>query len=601
MRRQTRNTGRGQGQKRYPFNLTCDEEERVADPLPKTIVKQSQQASYRTREQYLAAQQALYQALLERAHCPTTHPTIAFQHRLLLNNIDLPKLSADLETMLVFDTSLHAQISCLLEALFFPYGSDNNLLHDRVRNKISFPQVTGDEGRGNLFAAALKGGLSMFTIKSNLNLPYEQLYEYIIGKLVLNPLRYETPNFAFTYAYHSCNNYFIDDKNQVTTWCITDREQSGYLYREKIDGLTLNEWMQQYGGDEPVLVEILLQIIDALALAYERYNFQHHDLTGDNIIVRELSEAVNVPLSIWGEDNYALTYWIPQIVNFGDATAVINIDGEQLLLRPPTRVQESEMLDDIKRLITNLSFQVSEQGAIFACQQNLPNKRGSWEGLANMILQVYNYNPVLSGLAAGMILPLYIIGDTQRANSSGICRFYQRYFLDRLYHIQEYYDLLDLFQEGSLSEDMYTWVVDRLDEGELDVQPMIEGITQDLNSLMSRDVLDDSQVESDEERIEILDDAITNVTTVADYIYILHWYRRVVQPILKDRRQRINSFQDIIDRSHKYYQAIITRIDNFIRLLQSKLYVNDLPVSDSVPAFERLVFIAQLLPPVVEM
>lgn len=579
--------------KRYPFNLTCDEEKQVASPLPKIVVKQSQQASYSTREQYLTAQQALYQALLERAYCPTTYPTIALQHRLLLNNIDLPKLSTDLETMLVFDASLHTQLSCLLEALFISYGTDNNLLHDRVRNKISFPQVTGDEGRGNLFAVALKGGISMFTIKSNLNLPYEQLYEYLIGKFVLNPLRYDTPNFVYTYAYHSCNNYFIDEKNEVTTWCITDREQSGYLYREKIDGLTLNEWMQQYGGDDPVLVEILLQIINALALAFERYDFQHHDLSGDNIIVRELAEAVNVPISIWGEDDYILTYWIPQIVNFGDATAVVDINGERLMLRPPTRMPENEMLHDIKRLITNLSFQVSEQGAIFACQQNLPNKRGSWEGVANMILQVYNYDPVLSAPAAGMTLPLYIIAD--------ICRFYQRYFLDRLYHIQEYYDLLDVLEEVSVSEDMHEWIADRLDTKELDVQPMVLGITQDLELLMSRDVLDDSQVKSHEERVSVLENAVANITTVADYIYILHWYRRVVLPILKERGKQINGLTQIIDRSHKYYQTMITKLNNFIRHLQSKLYVNDLPVSDSVPAFERLVFIVQLLPPVVEM
>lgn len=476
-------------------------------PWPKTVIRQSQRTFYPTRERYLSAQQALYQALWERTRC-----VVDFQYRSLLH-FDLLQLSTDLETILMFDSSLQAQLGCLLESLL-PHGGE-----------INFPQETDNKG-------------TLFTIKNNPNIPHEQLYEYLIGKLVLNPLREQTPNFAYTYAYRH------------------NREHTGYLYREQIDGLTLNQWMYRYGGDDPVLVEILLQIINALAWAFERSNFQHHDLSGDNVIVRELAEAVYVPITIGDEDGYVLTHWIPQIINLGYATATY--DG--LRLRPPTRVQEHEMLHDLKRLITNLSFQVSECGMIFACQQNLPHQGGSWVAVADIIRDGYGYNPVVPREERGMVVPLCILDEHS---------FYQRYCPDRSCY-------------------------GRVDQVELDMQAII----LDLNSLLSRDILDDSQAESHEERVRVLSEAVVNVVAVADYIAVLDRYQRTRQSMV-NKKGKGRDLSQIINRGHKYYQDVITRLDNFIHHLRSKLYV-DVSMNEIVLDFERLALVVQLLPSVVD-
>lgn len=107
-----------------------------------------------------------------------------------------------------------------------------------------------------------------FLIKRYQNI-YDAVNDAFIGMTVINDLIKEIPNFCFTLSIRS------DENNTI-------------VFRENIQNI---EFLDDFLNKNPKsYTEIMIQLCLALQLAYERFYFQHGDLTPKKIFVQTLSK-----------------------------------------------------------------------------------------------------------------------------------------------------------------------------------------------------------------------------------------------------------------------------------------------------------------------
>lgn len=544
---------------------SSEEDELSCDPTGNCIVSPTYV------QKFLAKRKESLHRLREEVTCAYQSPARAFQHRLLLNNLNVELLEQDLGSFIMFDHILHEELGCLIDALVHRYTDEP--LHDRIRTTITTPTVIG-QGKSSIFTSGLQGSNDLFVVKTSVVSNFECLYEYIVGKLIINPLRAELPNFMYTYGYHECGNYATKDGKMIK-WCNTDIPDMGYLYLEKIDGIRMDDFLDQYGEDSPEFVEVMLQIINALYIADERYSFRHGGLHQQNIIIRELSEPINVPFTVLGRREYIQSQWIPQIIDFGDSTAVYN--GTRLIspIYFSMRGKSSNIFPyDLGYLLNSAAFSLRWNGSkrIRELSQRLyldgrkdPNL--TFYHIALTFIEIFGDEPIYSedqvAQSSGrrtLSLPSTIIG-----NSNG---FYQRYFITRSYHPAEYYDLVNLINKYHLS-DLREWIQNST-VTKIDVMESSKSILEQVESLVTNNPVR-GLLRKDERGIDItLYERLDIINQIADYTYVLRSYCHLVLPVMRARRlvsardeayvrkvtQAISDkYEALVKEAHRLYSA----------------------------------------------
>lgn len=516
--------------------------------------------------QFLADQREVLYRLHEEATCVTQAPADAFQHRLLLNNLDTDLLEQDLHSALMFDHSLHRELGCLMDALVHRYTDES--VHDRVRTTITRPVPIGED-KNNVFTSGFRGNAALFVIKTDTLSHLECLYEYVVGKILINPLRALIPNFMYTYGYHECSNYAVE-WGKTLRWCNTDEADMGYLYLEKINGIRMDDFLLEHKEDSPEFVEVMLQLINALYVADKHCSFRHNDLKPANIIIRELGEPINIPFTVLGRSQYVRSRWIPQILDFGISTSVY--DGKELVSPLYSNANGDRGKDfpyDLDYLLRTSSgwFRDEEEShlrelfydRLFEDGKKKSNR--TFAHIAKVFITIFGDDALHDEADEALTLPFTVIDNTHR--------FYQRYFLTRPYHLSEYYDLINLINKYNLRETPAL-------PTSTNIVQVARAISDEVLTLLnSRPEGDFLYLKRGKLHVS-LDDLLVIINTVADYAYVLLSFERMVLPLA--RKHKLISIDD-----DKYVREVIATVSHLYRGLLEEAH-------ELYPATERAFF-----------
>ena len=153
------------------------------------------------------------------------------------------------------------------------------------------------------------------------------LFEYYIGSRFLNKLRTKTPNFMYTYGIFMCNPLVnvtktTDNKDQTNlsvNFCNDNKKNNIYLLFEKIDGLSLHDFILNINSEKQLddVINCAFQIIFSLNIAQNEGQYAHNDLHSENIMLRIINSPIEHEYII-GKSKYKMKLdYISTIIDYG--------------------------------------------------------------------------------------------------------------------------------------------------------------------------------------------------------------------------------------------------------------------------------------------
>lgn len=172
----------------------------------------------------------------------------------------------------------------------------------------------------------------LFVVKvpRNISDSIQILHEYFVGIFALNNLKSYIPNFAYVFGLFRCSPPYVDKiggkKNKVLSFCQndTDYKQSTYILYENItNSVVLNDFIKKCTPIQ--ILNVLVQIIFTISMAYEMYEFTHYDLHIENVLIKELKDEIIIPYRRKnGSILYVRTKYIAVIIDLERAHVKVN-------------------------------------------------------------------------------------------------------------------------------------------------------------------------------------------------------------------------------------------------------------------------------------
>lgn len=239
----------------------------------------------------------------------------------------------DYERQSVFlDSSSLEHLACVAKDIFLFDGPNFRMGYNFVKKIITdvrligTPSVSGYAMSANLYDKYK----DMIVLKApRRNEEYTETainHELVVGK-VLNSLRSIIPNFAFVLGAFKCGSPVIrptkNEKGKIIDWCRGGAQVKYLMYENISNSISLYDYCDDCSLQE--YIEILVQIMYALMIAYEEHGFTHYDLHGENILVRTIKES---------EDGFYLPYqgdfvWankLATVIDYGNAHVYLGKD-----------------------------------------------------------------------------------------------------------------------------------------------------------------------------------------------------------------------------------------------------------------------------------
>jgi len=226
-------------------------------------------------------------------------------NRLPLYNIDLNKLS-DIFHKYYYDISV---CNIIFDLCNFIFRCDNTAYMKKYwLRKIDV--IEFEKSKQIILRSGMDNIDSLFVVKAKPKWEGEIIHEALVGIKYINKLRQYIPNFAYIFGYFTCEEYdkeLCNGKN-VIAYVVYENIPGQTLYDAIVDGLN---------GDD--FLNIYLQILLSLDLAYRNYKFTHYDLHTDNVVLRKFDDYIYV---IYPYNNgYVLvkTKYIPVIIDYANS------------------------------------------------------------------------------------------------------------------------------------------------------------------------------------------------------------------------------------------------------------------------------------------
>lgn len=216
------------------------------------------------------------------------------------------------------------------EYQFNTYSRSVNIAN--LRNTISELTTLSKEGNfGQLWQTKINKYEDLLYIKTiknpwseNSNLKDYSKHEFFIG-YKLNTLRPFIPNFMYVYSLFTCG---YPEKGVP---CYYDETafplgvQVNYLLIEAIKNAIPIKKIFQLNSNAGLLglklqlMSIYFQIVLALGIAYEKFDFTHYDLHTENVILEPIkdSKVVLIKYIVEGQTYYVKTSYIARIIDYG--------------------------------------------------------------------------------------------------------------------------------------------------------------------------------------------------------------------------------------------------------------------------------------------
>jgi len=228
------------------------------------------------------------------------------------------------------DANILRTLMCMNNTLVLYPGGSSFGRNQKVRDFIrKLRQIGAESVTGYALLADIKGrkkeGEGLMVVKvprrNDENQRLNQIHEYFVGVYGTNLLRSKIPNFAFILGIFQCSPPYIDTKNgedrEALTYCQnTNLENQVYylLYENVKDSKTLADFITNGCTFEEYL-NILVQVVFALDIAYRKIDFTHYDLHTDNVLIRELPSEIYIPYELENETYYLRTKYVATIID----------------------------------------------------------------------------------------------------------------------------------------------------------------------------------------------------------------------------------------------------------------------------------------------
>lgn len=277
-----------------------------------------------------------------------------------LYQLDEQRLVDDMRTVMGLEAEFQLYVKLLVEVII-TQGLD---VYARFRHWFTNPTVLNFSGaEGIAIEVGLRTAARAFVIKvARAYVTTDIKHEALVGTLALNNLRVLVPNFMYVYGYISCTGPRISsDRVTVMSWCGQERENT-YLITERIaDAIGLDQYCLTCTPDELRLV--VLQICNALHVAYIKYKYTHYDAHAKNFLVQSLSCRLNIYNKALNIVDQLVTSQLVRIVDYGLSYFAI---GKQRYGRDGYESSgiylKSRPSYDIWKLLISLAHKMLEKG-----------------------------------------------------------------------------------------------------------------------------------------------------------------------------------------------------------------------------------------------
>ena len=278
-------------------------------------------------ESRIAAQQRLELQLLEEISCSHQNPKIIdnMQVRTFLFDDVLLDNAENNPTSSGFQDNL----TCLIEArLTNTEGWEKSTRAELLRHWFpNFHLLPLSSKYGRVFTASFSDNSSLFAIKVPQNPKRDDLiHEALVGRYMVPIARKFVPNFVYVYGYARASPVAVDADSKLITWATSDERQGSYLITENIrDSMSLLDWVRTATPAE--VVQMFLQIENALHIAFNVAGFVHYDLHLNNVLVRTFPNPIAIPFygsdgEVWG---YLYSKHIGYIIDYGFSRVLVKV------------------------------------------------------------------------------------------------------------------------------------------------------------------------------------------------------------------------------------------------------------------------------------
>lgn len=257
-------------------------------------VSQAQYAKQFNDRKVMAAEQRLQRQMTAReeeyvaTHQECPRPVLEYLGESVLNLNS--KVAAELVADDSDDPNVMKSIECITDTMFVTVPHEHTFTpQERMRYHLG--QILNQIGKNSVYGI-------VFAVKYDNTLPMvmkaprgrrsndDLLHEMVIGT-IMNTLRGEVPNFVYTYGLtKSANPIPLPSlKKEALSFVRNNRTEGSYykLFIEYINGVSFDDFILNCTGEECRIM--LMQIFYALEQAQQQYEFTHHDLHGQNVLI----------------------------------------------------------------------------------------------------------------------------------------------------------------------------------------------------------------------------------------------------------------------------------------------------------------------------
>lgn len=218
-----------------------------------------------------------------------------------------------------YDHKIQDGLSCLVDALIFDEpGVPNGKLRAWLSN---LQRINSISQEGQVYNVPVDDQPDIFALKTPKSQTLDDLqHEAFIG-LLINSLRSKVPNFMHTYGIFKCpsppslakNQYVCGYHGKNVSQLIVENIRHG----QPLKNIKINNNSQ--------ILNIVLQVINALNVANAAFGFVHYDLHIGNIMVIELPSPISIPIYMPDDTiQYIITRQLVKIIDYGFSRVEIN-------------------------------------------------------------------------------------------------------------------------------------------------------------------------------------------------------------------------------------------------------------------------------------
>lgn len=270
----------------------------------------------------------------------------------------------------VLDSGFQSGLACLFDAVIVR----DHLNQGYPTSDVLFTLQTLSVGSiyGNVFLLFVNG-IPLYVVKvSKLDTDNkierdDSLYhEAFIGMAVINKLQSKVPNFVRTFGVFRCLPPVLLGK-QVVTWCKGKGTSFPHLLLENVDGKQLlDDTINKLSVEE--LLQIILQLLNALKVAHDNYDFTHYDLLAGNVLIQDFPQDIAIPYYNVEKVSYLITRKLVKIIDFGTSHVTINgVHFGKNGLEEEFNIKSNRSFPhyDIYKFLLSCGFEVKDNPTLF--------------------------------------------------------------------------------------------------------------------------------------------------------------------------------------------------------------------------------------------